>query len=59
MREKTTAARDHLEQDALVDTEPKTDGESLVRLAPAMYADSARRAALVGIPEEEGQSGQP
>ncbi len=34
------AARDHLEQDGLLEAEPKKDGESLVRLAPAMFADS-------------------
>lgn len=38
--EDATAAHDRLERDALVETEPKRDGESLVRLAPAMYADS-------------------
>ena len=38
--EEATAAHDRLEQDAPVETEPKRDGESLVRLAPPMYADS-------------------
>ncbi len=28
------------EQDGLLEAEPKIDGESLVRLAPAMFADS-------------------
>ena len=38
--EDATTARDRLEQDALVETEPKRDSESLVRLVPAMFADS-------------------